>query len=630
MEITIDNYQTRLQEQCPDGNVSLRRLAQHDYPLAAFITNNITLIDTARHTFTDALGSTEIGEIGTGLCNKLIGITGRVTRTSSIMPEMVSAEYGCKMCGSTVVLEGRAYACPNRLCGNRRKFRVRPVRFRDVQTVTVQECVVEGSCLPRSVGVRVYDSLIEAVRPGQVVTINGYLVIDSDTKGESAAHALVFRGISVDTVAPSVIDLSHTLSTVQGVSNLYHVLAESLFPSIYGHGNIKKAILLTLVGGSSTKRKSLNVLLVGDPGTAKSQFLKQISESSTLGSIIYTTGKTSSGVGLTAAVVKTVENESLIEAGALVLGDRGICCIDEFDKLSVEDKTALHEAMEQQTITINKCGIHITLNARTSIIAAANPKSGRYDKRQTLRSNVNLSETIMSRFDLFYVIVDEVHADNDRRIARRVINNHLNVYVNDDNNNDSVNNTINNNIILNKQQILLYLNHIKSLSPKMNKETKDLIISKYKKLRLKNTINTNNYKISIRTLESLIRISESIAKIYQTDVLPEYVEEGYKLITNSLVEIKFKDIKINNKNIKRNKVEKILNNFIFVLKTNERLSKDDLVLYYIESIINMINNENELNEERRDAEEVLEYLISKEGVLYENEGYVYVHPDYDV
>lgn len=214
--------------------------------------------------------------------------------------------------------------------------------------------------------------------------------------------------------------------------DFYTRLATSLAPEIYGHIDVKKALLLLLVGGVDKRpdgmkiRGNINICLMGDPGVAKSQLLGYINRLSPRSQ--YTTGRGSSGVGLTASVMKDpLTGEMTLEGGALVLADQGVCCIDEFDKMADHDRTAIHEVMEQQTISIAKAGIMTTLNARVSILAAANPAFGRYNPRRTIEQNIQLPAALLSRFDLLWLIQDKADRENDLRLAKHItyVHSHL-------------------------------------------------------------------------------------------------------------------------------------------------------------------------------------------------------------
>lgn len=314
-------------------------------------------------------------------------------------------------------------------------------QFSDQQILKLQEAPdqVPVGELPRHILISADRYLTNRVVPGSRCTVMGVFSIYQPNKGKKD-NAVAIRnpylravGITADVDHTSLGASSFSEEEVQEfeemsrLPDLYERFARCIAPSIYGNADIKKAIACLLMGGSKKQlpdgmklRGDINVLLLGDPGTAKSQLLKFVEKVSPIA--IYTSGKGSSAAGLTASVQRdTQTREFYLEGGAMVLADGGVVCIDEFDKMRDEDRVAIHEAMEQQTISIAKAGITTILNARTSVLAAANPIFGRYDDLKSPGENIDFQTTILSRFDMIFIVRDDHDRNRDERIARHVM-----------------------------------------------------------------------------------------------------------------------------------------------------------------------------------------------------------------
>lgn len=402
---------------------------------------------TVGFTLPSAQAFLSVRQVRSSLLGTAIRVRAVVTRVAEVRPLLVVATYTCESCANEIYQEctGDSFTpllqCPSAECrrnGTKGQLflQTRASRFQRFQEIRLQEQAdqVPVGHIPRSITCFAYESMCRTMTPGDCVLVDGIFL----PRPFSASVAMRV-GLLTDSYV-MIMSVRQQLRTLQKVSpsakpslgwareqgDVYEKLASSIAPEIYGHLDVKKALLLQMVGGVDRKMKdgmgirgAINVLLIGDPGVAKSQLLRFVTGS--MPRSVYTTGRGSSGVGLTAAVTRdATTGELVLEGGALVLADNGICAIDEFDKMHENDRTAIHEVMEQQTISISKAGITTTLNARCSVLAAANPPAGRYNKEKSPKENIGLPAALLSRFDVLFVLIDDADEEADLRLAQHV------------------------------------------------------------------------------------------------------------------------------------------------------------------------------------------------------------------
>ncbi|XP_062857317.1 DNA replication licensing factor MCM3 [Trichomycterus rosablanca] len=534
------------------------------------------------------------------LLGSMVCVEGIVTKCSLVRPKVVRSVHYCPATKKTLE---RKYtdmtsldAFPSSAIYPTKDEENNPLEtefglsvYKDHQTITVQEMPEKAPAgqLPRSVDIILDNDLVDAAKPGDRVQIVGTYRCLPGKKGGFTSGT--FRTIMIacqlkqmsKEVTPffSADDVAKIKNFSKSRSkNVFEQLARSLAPSIHGHEYIKKAILCMLLGGvekvlenGSRLRGDINVLLIGDPSVAKSQLLRYVLH--TAPRAIPTTGRGSSGVGLTAAVTTDQETgERRLEAGAMVLADRGVVCIDEFDKMSDMDRTAIHEVMEQGRVTIAKAGIHARLNARCSVLAAANPVYGRYDQYKTPMENIGLQDSLLSRFDLLFIVLDQMDPEQDREISEHVLRMHryrdprepegsalalggtVDVLATDDP--DAVqeeeeelqvyekhNHLLHGNRkqrdrVVSKEFMRKYIHVAKVISPVLTQEAANHIAEEYTRLRNQDQLGTDIARtspVTVRTLETLIRLATAHAKarmsksveLEDTEVAVELVQFAY-------------------------------------------------------------------------------------------------------
>ena len=548
--VTISQIETRFNEN-PDEILEAFAKAIKDILQERFPQYAAKIKDEIRARIVNYPVQRSLRQINAEIINKMTSVSGMVVRSSEVKPLAREIIYKCPENHVTQIIHQQGLnITPPTKCSlpkcTHRDLKIEPElsSFIDFQILRLQELPEDlpPGQLPHYVDVSIKQDLVDNARPGDRIILTGLVRIEQEYiaggRATSGLYRLRIDGNNIEFLGGRGSKISRNTEREEVSSEeekiikslaknpeIYQRLIDSFAPHIQGHTLIKEAILLLITGSTQrvlqdgTKiRGDINIFLVGDPGTAKSEMLKFCARIAPRG--LYTSGRGSTAAGLTAAVIRDKTGIMMLEAGAVVLGDQGLVCIDEFDKMKPEDRSALHEVMEQQTASIAKGGIVATLNARTSILAAANPMYGKYDPFKNITENVNLPIPLLTRFDLIFVVRDIPSREKDTKIAKHIINLH------------SPTGTATRSLI-DADILTKYLAYSKRLKPVLTKEAEEKILEYYMKMR--NVDSEDMITVTPRQLEGLIRLATARARLLmKNQVEAEDAERAIFLIQSML------------------------------------------------------------------------------------------------
>lgn len=569
---------------------------------------------------------TLLRELGSDNIGKLVMVEGIVVRATPARPMVTRAAFKCKRCGEVSYRDQTGpflrapFNCDNPMCKRNGPFDFvqEESSFIDSQDFRIQERPenLPPGQLPRWVNIKLTQKdLVDVARPGDSVSIVGVVRAAAPVLpkvGKLRVFLLHLDANFIDVLSKeheAVLTSPEEEKQILELARdpwIHRKIIRSIAPSIYGYEHVKEAVMYLLFGGVPKQfpdikiRGEMNMLLIGDPGTAKSQLLQYVARIAPRG--LYTSGRGTTAAGLTAAVLRERQGGMTLEAGALVLADKGVACIDEMDKMRPEDRVAIHEAMEQHTVSVAKGGIVATLNARAAVLAAGNPALGRYEPYRTVAENIALPVTILSRFDLIFVLRDEPEKELDTKMSEHILNLHMTGAV-------PVESPVP------PELLRKYISYARNFKPVLAKEALERLRDFYLEMRSASEAEGTPIAITARQLESMVRLAEARARVaFRKEVLAEDAEAAIAIMKRSLEEVgidisshKFDiDIIMTGKpKSLRDKLGIVLNAIVSMEKETGTVKKSEL----LEKL------ETEYDVVRGEAERLIGQLV-KEGTIY--------------